>query len=1185
MLSLVLLGAVLLCLVLIPVVYSDISYIYQIKIAERSGIDLSDYAVEVKLNVSDLIRRGVVLPDFSNIWFISQYGTPLYYWLETPAAVDLLDTWFNYWFSKPLYLINDTLLLLALTSSSGGRVILYNVTTGAISTIHEDSEYRFTIWDSVYVPRYRAVFMVGSYVENWTAHIVRSCVFAFFLVNKSFEYVCHPDTGEVNEFRSVEFWTDPLTGQGYLVVGERVHGGNTSGSAYPHGGGIWLIPISSWRDPSTWRRIWQSPHELGVTAIRAADTELYIVTSGTVSWHPGAVEVWRYDYIIGNFTLLLNLTGYADPYTNYTAYLDYDPVTKLLYIAVSYRDGVIRILVVDPVKGSVLKNITTDVPWGGHVYLTVRHVGSHAVAFITSQNSIYLFDLSTNKTRWIGDVGGFVGMCRYCFTRDNLTFYFTDYWGFARDIDYLKVHTNIYRARLGHTHFWVKLPAIPAHGIVWIYACIGDTNPYPDYENPAKVFVFFDDFKSNTTLTQVWTFYAFEMYWSEEPYSIPSEAYVYHGILRLRKYIDTSDYAAYLAVRLPELQPHYTYYVSIRARIVDGFDHVLIAVIGNSTDATRLWTRLNYYLDSVEILGNSYYVVPGGIRKPWTLWWRIEYTYQMGGKMAVRVYVPYSRFDTGYLDLDRYTPDTVYVGLGQGRGAARGVSVEMADVDWVWIRKVIKPEPLVQVMWLRPNKLVLKVHNVTLPYVLVNDIVTIELPSPGNVTVYDPEGNVYATWTWVTDAEFRPDRPGTWKVVIKTVTGTFQEVINATYGNLTVTLRDIRASVLDYLPLSLRIIYEGRYVSEFTKPEIRVRTAAGFYIIEAYAYGIKICYRELVINTLNATVSLNLTCSVFRDVDYSDAHRTFLWSWDKRVEIEWIGSLPYSITHIKVSGKGPFTVLIIYERPPTDVSCRSNITVTCSWALPRLLVIQGELHSTADIVVEDLYKLTIKIVDTLGNLLTIAYAIVNGTIIYSGESRLLPAGIYLVTTYRYWNDFKFKRWVGGPETELLRVLLVNDTVLTAVYFVPVKFFNISIIETWRDKHVCYIKVSGQLLNYYGDPIPHRLLYVTVEGPDTNYTMVVYTDAEGRFETSEFALRQGQTYRIKVVFPGDEVYLDAAYEMSYLAGKTVTSPVPVPVVTGVSWPIFIFVVLTLAGIIIAIARKRRRAVVTRTPVFT
>jgi hypothetical protein len=50
---------------------------------------------------------------------------------------------------------------------------------------------------------------------------------------------------------------------------------------------------------------------------------------------------------------------------------------------------------------------------------------------------------------------------------------------------------------------WVKIPSLPANSQITIYMYYGGSNPYPQYNDPTKVFILFDDF--NTLDTTKWT--------------------------------------------------------------------------------------------------------------------------------------------------------------------------------------------------------------------------------------------------------------------------------------------------------------------------------------------------------------------------------------------------------------------------------------------------------------------------------------------------------------------------------------------------------------------------------------------------------------------------------------------------------------------------------------------------------
>jgi len=51
---------------------------------------------------------------------------------------------------------------------------------------------------------------------------------------------------------------------------------------------------------------------------------------------------------------------------------------------------------------------------------------------------------------------------------------------------------------------WVRVPSIPASSSITIYMYYGGTNDYPDYNDPAQVFPFYDDFNGDSLDTSKW---------------------------------------------------------------------------------------------------------------------------------------------------------------------------------------------------------------------------------------------------------------------------------------------------------------------------------------------------------------------------------------------------------------------------------------------------------------------------------------------------------------------------------------------------------------------------------------------------------------------------------------------------------------------------------------------------------
>jgi hypothetical protein len=117
---------------------------------------------------------------------------------------------------------------------------------------------------TIYTGTYKAEWQglkVGDYIyclgEEYVAGNYRSSLHRVYVGDDSVVSVRHPNTGDCNEFIGVD--TDGT----YLVVGERVTGGNTTGSSWPNGAGLWRIPISTYNDTGTWERKWEDPNKYG----------------------------------------------------------------------------------------------------------------------------------------------------------------------------------------------------------------------------------------------------------------------------------------------------------------------------------------------------------------------------------------------------------------------------------------------------------------------------------------------------------------------------------------------------------------------------------------------------------------------------------------------------------------------------------------------------------------------------------------------------------------------------------------------------------------------------------------------------------------------------------------------------------------------------------------------------------
>jgi hypothetical protein len=75
----------------------------------------------------------------------------------------------------------------------------------------------------------------------------------------------------------------------------------------------------------------------------------------------------------------------------------------------------------------------------------------------------------------------------------------------------------------GKTIVWVSIPYLPAKGSFKFRIYYGGTNKYPEYNNPEKVFAFFDDFSTDPYKSGKWSIY----YYSNKPVWDSSNKYMY----------------------------------------------------------------------------------------------------------------------------------------------------------------------------------------------------------------------------------------------------------------------------------------------------------------------------------------------------------------------------------------------------------------------------------------------------------------------------------------------------------------------------------------------------------------------------------------------------------------------------------------------------------------------------------
>jgi len=126
-----------------------------------------------------------------------------------------------------------------------GHFYKTDITTKAASVVFTPAS-RVAAWHGV---KKDNVIWVAGQCESGGA--LRSTIWRIDSAGCAFASVLN--TGDCNEFIGFD-----IEGQ-RLVVGERGAGGGSAGSVYPNGGGLWVVPLSTWQNVATWTRVYEDP--------------------------------------------------------------------------------------------------------------------------------------------------------------------------------------------------------------------------------------------------------------------------------------------------------------------------------------------------------------------------------------------------------------------------------------------------------------------------------------------------------------------------------------------------------------------------------------------------------------------------------------------------------------------------------------------------------------------------------------------------------------------------------------------------------------------------------------------------------------------------------------------------------------------------------------------------------------
>ncbi|NJE85872.1 DUF2341 domain-containing protein [Thermococcus sp. CX2] len=240
------------------------------------------------------------------------------------------------------------------------------------------------------------------------------------------------------------------------------------------------------------------------------------------------------------------------------------------------------------------------------------------------------------------------------------------------------------------TIFWVKIPYLSANSKTTIFLHYGGSvNPYLSYMNPAKVFLFFDDFTGTYLDTSKWNIYG-----------TPT---VSGGILSLQGYRAQGRNIRGQATWIWTVNTFpVSYVIEMNTSLADA-DLRIAQNYGYAVGPFFLW-----YINSTgdgygEGIGIYYSLPVIGLLQinvnngsgTWTITaWNL---YTMGTWSIISIVVDRGNIQT-YQDgnpISTYTVPSLEdgsIGLGQATGGP-------SQYDWILVRKYVDPEPAVSIGW------------------------------------------------------------------------------------------------------------------------------------------------------------------------------------------------------------------------------------------------------------------------------------------------------------------------------------------------------------------------------------------------------------------------------------------------------------------------------------------------------
>jgi len=490
--------------------------------------------------------------------------------------------------------------------------------------------------------------------------------------------------------------------------------------------------------------------------------------------------------------------------------------------------------------------------------------------------------------------------------------------------------------------------------------------------------------------------------------------------------------------------------------------------------------------------------------------------------------------------------------------------------------------------------------------VLVGELVTIELPVAGNITIVETN----ETFTNVTSVNITFDTVGVYTIEgdatepSKWTIGYVAKTIFVKYGEFSARVLDLDSKEIDYEDFTLQLINKanGSIVKELTGNKAFNLTGlwAGNYTLKIKFKDIVVAVKDFELNASTDGSTVNLTCPMKKlPADYRGLSRTIATNYDKEiVSIENISTkFPYSRTRILLNGTGSFKLYINYMGDlPTKVSVTvNNVTNLKYYWDGNYLVIEGVLGSLGEINITDLYKVRLELYDRLGHPMPEwIYAYINETQYFGSviEDYLYPED-YVLELPETIYGFEFYSYFDGYNETVRNITINNTDVLYKVWYriptkiEPVKAFQVA--ASWferflkpfisSDENTTKVYIEGYLRDYYDNGVPNRPLIVNITDVQANLTWSVNTttDLSGYFRTPLLDLIRGRTYEIKIIYSGDSIYVGTLTTTEFTPETLPEAPAPITEIIPINYIILGIGALVIVGAIVGIIRAIKHTI--------